>query len=341
MIRLLVGFVVSSLCLFLVLFVDNAQATSLLITRFGDNVVDEYGLDGTFIRTFASATAQPGSLSSPIRLAQNGPGGDVFVLNIGTSDVTRFEFGNSGPGGEAAVVPPDPFASGGHVSGRGIEFGPNGNLFVSAFGTNNVVEYDATTGALVGTYATTAGQPQDLAFDAGGDLFVANVDGTQGIFRFDASGTPLGLFADRPGSPSSTGGAVGLEFAPNGHLFATFSYSNGFAGNFVSEFDASGTYLGDVFTYPASGAEQAIDLEFAPNGNLYVARYSSGTIDELQLGLPGAAASVANSFVVSEGASVRVVELQQVVPEPSTCALAALGLLGLGLFGWQRRGARG
>ena len=54
-------------------------------------------------------------------------------------------------------------------------------------GTNRVLEFNGTTGAFVRVFATAPSGPlQGLAFDAGGNLFVAAFTGT--VLKFDTTG---------------------------------------------------------------------------------------------------------------------------------------------------------
>jgi hypothetical protein len=59
------------------------------------------------------------------------------------------------------------FAQGGGLNGPGgMVFGPNGDLLVSNFSTNQVLRYDGTTGAFVGVFAQGGGMvgPGDLLY---------------------------------------------------------------------------------------------------------------------------------------------------------------------------------
>lgn len=122
----------------------------------------------------------------------------------------------------------------------GLEYGPNGNLFVSA-GADAVIEVDAQTGQVLGTFASGGGlySPNQILF-AGDRLFVGG-DTPAWIFAFDAfSGDFIEVFAS----------GYGMAFPgpllqhPNGNLLI----SSGF-GNSILEFDLeSGDFVGTLST---------------------------------------------------------------------------------------------
>jgi sugar lactone lactonase YvrE len=106
----------------------------------------------------------------------------------------------------------------------GMAFGPNGNLFATNFAeninignTNGVVmEYDKPSDYANSTlYANENAVlgAAGIAFDAGGDLFVAGLFG-QSVVRYDASGNLIGTFAN-------VAYPADLLFAPDGDLWAT------------------------------------------------------------------------------------------------------------------------
>jgi hypothetical protein len=60
------------------------------------------------------------------------------------------------------------FASGGVTGMGGLAFGPDGNLYAAGFQSNNVVRYNGTTGAFLGTFVPAGSGglngPQFLTF---------------------------------------------------------------------------------------------------------------------------------------------------------------------------------
>src|SRR5262249_33184485 len=85
-----------------------------------------------------------------------------------------------------------------------LVFGQDGNLYVSSFGTNNVLRYDGNTGTFLGAFVAAGSgglrAPEGLAFGPDGDLYVVS-QGTNSVLRYDGTtGAFLGIFAG-PGGP--------------------------------------------------------------------------------------------------------------------------------------------
>jgi hypothetical protein len=88
-------------------------------------------------------------------------------------------------------------------------FGPDGNLYVSGFGSDNVLRYSGTTGALLGVFASGGGldSPLGLVFGPDGNLYVSSAV-TDNVLRYDGT---TGAFPRRlrlrwrPGSAGGPG----------------------------------------------------------------------------------------------------------------------------------------
>ena len=86
--------------------------------------------------------------------------------------------------------------SGGLIGPRGVAFGPDGSLFVASFNTNQVLHYDGSTGAFLGTFVAAGDHglnlPRDLVFGPDGNLYVGSF-GSGDVFRYNGS---TGAFVD-------------------------------------------------------------------------------------------------------------------------------------------------
>jgi len=130
----------------------------------------------------------------------DGQGGIEFLFE---SQVLRYNIFADKPEPTVFVPQPSPSPdSFGFVSFLGLEFGADGDLFVSDF-ANDIRRYDLLTGGLVDTLSTnyTGTTPSNnfiggLTFDPDGILYTVGFDFTQGnqgaILRFDGeTGNPL------------------------------------------------------------------------------------------------------------------------------------------------------
>jgi hypothetical protein len=86
-----------------------------------------------------------------------------------------------------------------------------GSIFVSSYGNSSILQYDAATGAFIGTFVASGygglSHPDGILFGKDGNLYVANSDGgPPEVLRYDGhTGAFLGIFV-----PSGSGGALGF-----------------------------------------------------------------------------------------------------------------------------------
>jgi outer membrane protein assembly factor BamB len=92
-----------------------------------------------------------------------------------------------------------------------LVFGPDGNLYVTSFGTGQVLRYNGTTGALLGTFVAAGSGglslPRGLAFGPDGNLYVGSF-GSGDVLRYNGA---TGAFID-DFVPSTSGGLGGPTF---------------------------------------------------------------------------------------------------------------------------------
>ncbi|MBW2241697.1 MAG: DUF4347 domain-containing protein, partial [Deltaproteobacteria bacterium] len=150
-----------------------------------------------------------------------------------------------------------------------VTVGPDGAIYVSGLNSDNVLRYNAATGALLGELVTSGlgglNEPVGLAFGPDGYLYVAS-SGSDEVLRYDAA---TGAFIDEFVSSGSGGinAPEHLLFGPDRNL-----YVSGFDSNTVHRYDGStGAFL-DLFVSAGSGGlDSPEQMAFGPDGNLYVA----------------------------------------------------------------------
>ena len=190
---------------------------------------------GTSGSPAAAVTLSGNSISSPEGLAFDGSG-NLWVANAGNSTVT--EFGTAQLATSGSPTPPVVISAPGSALTRpiGLAFDASGDLWVSNSTPNTVVEY--TPAQLVGTgdpaptvklssVAMSLSAPQFLAFDGGGNLWVANGEGLT-TFTIEAF-TPAQLMAGS-GHPvpaialssfTNSDAPAGLAFDGGGNLWVS------------------------------------------------------------------------------------------------------------------------
>jgi sugar lactone lactonase YvrE len=158
------------------------------------------------------------------------------------------------PGGATAGT----FSSGGFGEPEGIAFDNSGNLFV-ADSLNGVID-KITSGGVETPFASGLNNPDELAFNAAGDLFEDDHSGSINEF------TPAGVktsFATGLIAPA------GLAFNTTGDLFAEDS-GNGD----IYEYTQAGTR-----TTFATGLINPVGLAFSLSGNLFASFNVDGATD--------------------------------------------------------------
>jgi DNA-binding beta-propeller fold protein YncE len=185
-------------------------------------LVREYTREGEFVREVAGGIGANVEipLFTPTSLLFNGAG-ELLIGDRGNQDIgelgriLRLRFNPSTSQYESLGT----FVrNGSNFSPNDFAFGPNGNLFVSDFATQSVLEFSGSTGEFIRTFIS---DPRivslgGIEFAPNGDVFlgngVSNLE-TQ-ILRFDPNGGFLGVFA-------SAQAFEGFAIGPDGQLYVS------------------------------------------------------------------------------------------------------------------------
>ncbi|MEX0612866.1 MAG: NHL repeat-containing protein [Pirellulales bacterium] len=208
-----------------------------------------------------------------------GPDGNIYVSSRGTGEVLFFDGDSGSPlpsphlGGRPGLFATLATGATPNSTPGPLRFGPDGHLYVSDFGGNQVRKFDSATGQEMAAAATVfAGPPAGLTFGANGDLYVGDF-GSASVLRV-SGGVPSMFIPPQSGgllTPSS------LLFLPDGDLLVVDLF-----GNQILQFDENGqnpsqfAYIPPEIPNPLPpGANfpsnNPSDIAFDSNGNLVLA----------------------------------------------------------------------
>lgn len=276
------------------LLVGNTRSNSILI--FDETTSS---ISGNFTSPGTNGLRDPDALTF-------GPDGNLYVSVGGSSGLGLFDPAYPQ---DSAVLRYSPFGEflGVAASGNGLTrpygnaFGPDGNLYVSSFRTNQILRFNGTTGAFIDVFASDnnggfgslngLNGPNALLFGLDGSLYVTTQgsvnkpDGTldfpaqfrSQVLRYSleqvvglAPATTPTVFIDQPALLPETPGFIsllGLALAPD----ATSLYVSDFAGG-IRQYDLAGNLL-DVLstnytgTIPSSNFVGSLTFGSGENSN--------------------------------------------------------------------------
>ena len=233
----------------------TSRAVPTVYLTLGDDIPQYHAFSGNFLGNLGTF---PGvNISGDSSELTAGPDGALYSIGSGGIWRTDIETATSAPfvtfGAELTVQP------------GGIAFADDGFLYVTS--GDNLLRYDASTGAFVGVVGTFPGfSPgsfrDDLTFGPDGALYtLGSVGRARALWRTDietATASPFIIF----------GGEVTVS--PGGFVFADDSiYVT--SGDNVLEYDAqTGAFLGVVGAFPGAFAGSSLDnLVLGQDGLIY------------------------------------------------------------------------
>lgn len=332
----------------------KAEAILLVGNTEGNNIVSFDEQSGAFTGEFIPILE---GLESPDDLTF-GPDGNLYISYVSSQDqlsgaILKFDGKTGAPLGR--------FDQGGSLKRPyGITFGPDHNLYVSSFRSDEILRYNASTGAFIDIFAKGTGTanglngPNDLLFDNQGNLYVTTqgsvADGQGGInYQFDSQVLRYSLsapnqptvFAQPTPSPDSLGfvSLLGLALGPQGDLFVS-----DFA-NDIRRYDRSTGQLLDTLSTNYTGTVPSNNfvgnLAFDANQTLYTVGFdftqkNQGAILRFdgETGDPLPALGQSGAVLVPPNANLKrpigiAYKPAEAVPEPSTilASLAGFGMV--------------
>jgi len=163
--------------------------------------------------------------------------------------------------------------SGGLKDTAGIAFGPDSNLYVASWSSNEILRYDGADGTFIDEFISGVNGPYSITFGPDGNLYVG-LYAQDEVYRYDAT---TGAFIDKFVSKSDNGGLDTPEqiiFGPDGDL-----YIASFKTDEVLRYDGStGAFKGVFVSASSGGLNDPSGLAFGPDGKLYVTGNASDNV---------------------------------------------------------------
>ena len=198
----------------------------------------------------------------------------LLVSDTFTNKITRYDavtgdpFPAPGLSGADFIVPGTTPGSANLSEPTGMIYGPDGDLYVSSFGQNEVLRFNGQTGAFMNIFVSAGAgglnSPMGLTFGPDGDLYVSSW-GNDSVLRFSGQ---TGAFVNSYLTPLLKR-PVGLAFGLDGNLYVASSDADptqlGTAA--ILRFDPQDPTQSDRFV---SGITTPFGIAFGPDGNLYV-----------------------------------------------------------------------
>lgn len=236
---------------------DLNRQGNLLVTNQGDLIKEYHQASGYPITYY-------GSIVDGSRDLRAGPDGRMYIANYIANNI-------------AVIDPATGFHSvfvaaglGGLNGPSALEFDAGGDLLVASSGTNSVIKYDGSTGALIGTFVSAGSgglsQPRGLVFGPNSNLFVSSTGNNSVIEYNGATGTFVRVVTS--GAPLSV--PIGLAFKADGNLLIV---SNG--TYHVLEYNGvSGSFIG-VFENPNQNPSAPWGIRVNSRGHVFVSENSN------------------------------------------------------------------
>ena len=243
----------------------NENATSWTI-NWGDGTIETVaGNPGSVTHTYAAGNA---GLTFNILASATDAAGTHFVNDVIAP--TAFLTGEGLYRYDADSGTFEQYFSGAELTNPyAVTVGPDGLIYVAGHTSDNIVRYNATTGAFVDTFVAAGSgglnAAAGLTFGPDGHLYVSNQIGDS-ILKYDGT---TGAFISTFVSAGSGGlnAPVALIFRPDGYL-----YVGSYNSDSILRYNATtGAFVGTFVAAGSGGLNGPAAMAWGPDGNLYVA----------------------------------------------------------------------
>lgn len=170
----------------------------IFVTDTGNERVQVFASDGTFLRAFGGYGTEPGKLLEPVGIAI-GPDGNVYVADTGNNRLSVFA-----QDGTPATQIPVPAWEGQPIQQSYLRFGSNGVLYLTSAGSGIVQAFNGTDFVAIqgGEAGGTIAAPAGLTVAADGQLLITETSTSQ-VTEFPIV-LPEGFAGDTGATPQAT-----------------------------------------------------------------------------------------------------------------------------------------
>jgi sugar lactone lactonase YvrE len=243
-----------------------------------------------------------------------GPDGNLYITT--TSGVVRYD-GNTG----ALLGTFIATGSGGLSGPQALAFDPSRSyVYVVSDGNNQVLKYNAQTGAFVGVTASSGlSDPRDAVFGSDGLLYVLS-NGNQRILRYTESGTYVDDYV-----PAGSGGwtkALSMVFAPNGDLYVAAQSPGGQPSrDEVMDFGTENEAVFTVTNTTASTLPLTVNYATADGTAVAGTNYTAATNGTLTFG-PGVTTATIDVPILDSGSQTTSLNFTLTLSNPQAATLS-------------------
>ena len=158
----------------------------------------------------------------------------------------------------------------------GMDFGPDGKLYIANAYANSILAFDGSTGDFLSEVVPPGGSdlvdPRGLTFGPDGNIYVSSDRGSSKILKFSTGGDFLGQFVNGTGEGLTN--ALSPVFGPGGDLYVA-EYDTGR----VLRYDGtSGAFVEALIGAGAAGLRNPSGLRFLPAGDLLVSDFTGARL---------------------------------------------------------------
>jgi sugar lactone lactonase YvrE len=243
--------------------------------------------------------------------------GNLWVAQADENTVSEYAVGQLGASGSPTAVDTITATAGSLNGPGGLAFDQHGNLWVANSNDSTVVEFtpsqlaaggSPTPAVIISGAGGNFSRPEGLAFDAGGDLWVASTNDSS-VVEFTpsqlASGGPLAPTVVIGSSSGSLNDPYGVAFDQNGNLWVAVLFGN--TVGTVVEYSkallaASGTPRPTVTLSASAGSFNGpVGLAFDASNDLWVANEGGSLVEFAASQLASAGPATPSVVVTGSG----------------------------------------